>query len=330
MTRRTRRSAAILTALTAFGMVATGCGSSDSADDATTTSAVRATTAPPATTTTASVTLPTTSVPVTTPGSTVAPIAVDPSWVLFDEPFFVWGVAAGDTLRVRDDAGVSHAEITRLSPGQRGIRVYDQSKPIGREVWRPVQVGTGVGWVNARFLRPVGPDTPTTTGTSVPAVAAAAATVAKALRDGDVAALAAVADPTRGVTFSPHAFVADDAPRLTRAQLAAAPTDRTKLLWGYTDGEGAPIRATIATRLRDIGGSTALTSTTTIGFDVRVHTGNSIDNIAARFPGDRVVEYHFAGTSRYRDFDWTSVRLVFDATGSSPKLVAIVEDTWTI
>lgn len=106
------------------------------------------------------------------------------------------------------------------------------------------------------------------------------------------------------------------------------------LLWGFTDGEGSPISNTIAGRLAEIAGDTGITSTDVIGFDVRVGAGNSIDNIADRFPGAAVVEYHFEGTSLYGDFDWSSVRFVFDtdvaAPTGRPALLAIVQDTWTI
>ena len=68
-----------------------------------------------------------------------------------------------------------------------------------------------------------------------------------------------------------------------------------------------------------------------IGFATRVRTGNTIDDVAERFPGAEVVEYHFDGTSRHGDFDWRSVRFVFDAGEQGrPTLLAVVQDTWTI
>ena len=154
--------------------------------------------------------------------------------------------------------------------------------------------------------------------------------MATALRTLDFAALSKLASATAGVTISPHAFVSTDAQVVNRDRIAHATTDTTVRLWGFTDGEGAPIRQTLQQRLTAISGSTALTSTSMIGYDVVVHTSNSANNIATRFAGAHVVEYHFAGTSRHRDFDWTSVRLVFDTSGSMPLLIAIVEDTWTI
>jgi hypothetical protein len=61
---------------------------------------------------------------------------------------------------------------------------------------------------------------------------------------------------------------------------------------------------------------------------------NSVNNISDRFPESRVVEYNYAGSSIYGDFDWESLRFVFDtealAPTGRPALLAIVRDTWTI
>ena len=99
---------------------------------------------------------------------------------------------------------------------------------------------------------------------------------------------------------------------------------------GYTDGEGAPIRQTIDERLESIAGSTALTSTTDIGFDERVGLSNTVDNLTETFPGARVVECHHDGTGEEAAFNWQSVRFVFDSSSGEPLLVAVVQDTWTI
>jgi Bacterial SH3 domain len=304
-------------------------GSSSSMTTATGSSSpsVPATSAPTSTAATTTTISTATSTPT---AGTVAPVVPQPDWELFDDVFFVHGVPDDDELNVRAGPGVSNEIITTLAPGATGVRVYDVSASVGRALWRPVQVSGGAGWVNARFLRPVGTQPPRQVGTVIADVAAGARDVVTALQSSDFAALAALAHPTRGVTFSPYAFVGEDDPVITRERLATAGTDDTLVLWGHTDGEGAPIESTIAQRIVEIAGSTALTSTDVIGHDVKVGSGNSLDNLTSAFPGDRVVEYHFSGTSRYGDYDWTSVRLVFDTSGPDPLLVAVVQDTWTI
>ncbi len=151
---------------------------------------------------------------------------------------------------------------------------------------------------------------------------------------GEYQAVSGFVDPDVGLVISIHAYVADDAIVLSPAQVAGAASDSTTMLWGVTDGEGADVISTIARRFKAIAGDPGLTSTDVIAFDTRVGLGNSIDNIAERFPGSHVVEYHFEGTSLYGDFDWSSVRFVFDtehlAPTGRPALLAIVQDTWTI
>ncbi len=269
-------------------------------------------------------------------GSTTAPgpQPVDPAWALYEDEFFVWGVAEDDVLNVRQGPGVSHPVVASFAPGERGIRRYDETRQANGGSWGAVGVPGGVGWVNLAYLRPEGSRPPRSAGVIEPSVEAAADDVQALLGAGEYETLSGFVDPTRGVAISLHAFVADDAVVLTPRQLAGAATNRELFLWGYTDGEGRPVETTIERRLGEIAGDRGLTSTDVIGHDTRLGLGNSIDNIAERFPGSHVVEYHFEGTSLYGDFDWSSVRFVFDASRLAPTgrpaLLAIVQDTWTI
>ncbi len=261
-------------------------GGDSSGDDSASTTAVSPTTGDPATSGSTSssptsqsdpgaVTSTTAASTTTTPGSTPASGAqpIDPAWALYDDEFFVWGVADNDELNVRQGPGVGHPVIASFEPGERGIRRYDATRQANGGSWEPVAVPGGVGWVNLAYLRPEGSRPPRTEGTIEPSIETAADDVQALLGAGEYETLSGFIDLTRGVTISLHAFV-------------------------------------------------------------RLGLGNSIDNIEERFPGSHVVEYHFEGTSIYGDFDWSSVRLVFDATRTAPTgrpaLLAIVQDTWTI
>ncbi|MGM0385596.1 MAG: hypothetical protein ACQERF_06395, partial [Actinomycetota bacterium] len=158
----------------------------------------------------------------------------------------------------------------------------------------------------------------------------AAAAVRDALQSADWSGLAAMVHPTRGVTLSAYAYTDETSPVLSAERIRNAAADEATVLWGYTDGEGAPIRSTVRDRLRVIAGTTALTSTTDIGFNTTVGRGNTVNNVTSWFAGDDVVEYHFRGTARWEGMDWDSVRFVFDTSSSSPLLVGIVRDMWTI
>ncbi len=322
---RARFSPILLT----IALLAAACGSDGTAGSTTTTSTSEptGTTADTTTTTEASTTTSTTI-------TGAEPLAIDPAWVAYDDDFVVWGVEPDDVLNVRTGPGVSNPIITALDPNQQGIRRFDVTERAGADSWGAIEVAGGAGWVNLAFVRPAGTRPPTIEGTIDPRTETAADDVQALLGAGEYETLSGFVDPSRGVVISVYAFVGDDAQVLSPEQVADAADDNTMLLWGYTDGEGAPIETTIAERLEAIVGDPGLTSTDVIGFDMRVGSGNSIDNIAQRFPEASVVEYHFDGTSLYGDFDWSSVRFVFDtenpAPTGRPALLAIVQDTWTI
>ncbi|MEZ5375102.1 MAG: hypothetical protein R2733_01225 [Acidimicrobiales bacterium] len=331
-----------LAALLVAGTVAAASCGSDGVEDTTppTTTIVSATTrttgTPPPTTaatTSTSTTTITSSVTTSTP-LPAPPLAIDPAWVAYDDLFGVWGVAADDVLNVRTGPGVSNPIIGEFGPTARDVHRFDVTEFVRDQRWGVVRFGQGAGWVNLAFLRPVGTTPPITIGSVDASIAGAADRVRELLGSGDVATLSEHVDPDRGLTVSVHASITETTPVLSLAQVAGSATDSATLLWGYTDGDGAPIVETIRQRLRAVAGDTGLTSTDAIGYDVRLGFGNSIDNIDHWFPGSSVVEYHFDGTSLYGDFDWSSVRFVFDAEAETPSgrpvLLAIVQDTWTI
>ena len=68
-----------------------------------------------------------------------------------------------------------------------------------------------------------------------------------ALKRRDGAALAAVAHPSKGVRFTPYAYVtpAKDIV-LSRAELPSAYSDTRIRTWGITSGKGDPITATFS------------------------------------------------------------------------------------
>ena len=82
----------------------------------------------------------------------------------------------------------------------------------------------------------------------VPDPAALATLAVEALRDRDMARLAALAHPSRGVRFSPYAFVSQADVVLMPAQLETARSDPTVYLWGAYDGTGDPISLTLRGR----------------------------------------------------------------------------------
>lgn len=333
LVRSARPRSAIVVAVAALFASAVGCGDDEGtvAGDTTTTSApttttVAPTTVAPTSTTTTQATASTTS----STSPTVAPAAVDPAWPRYDQAWIVTGVDRDDTLNVRRGPGVSEPVVHELAPDADDVVVFDRVELVDGQRWGAVAVPGGAGWVNLVFVRPPGTNPPVVQGDVNPRTETAADDIQATLGMPDRQRLASLVDQ-RGVVLSTDAFVHDSDPVLSAEQLFGAAQDDSVLVWGHTDGEGAPIEMTIAERLDQIARDYALTSTDVIGFDTRVGTGNTIDNIAERFPGSSVVEYHFEGTSLHGHFDWSSVRFVFDTSVSGrPVLLAIVQDTWTI
>ena len=146
-----------------FAFLVVSCGDDDSADVATTTTsdAVGATSEATTTSTASTTTAPTT----TTTVARVPALAIDPSWVPYDEDFFVWDVASDDVLNVRSGPGVANPVITVLDPNARRIRHFDVTAWVGESRWGVIELPGGAGWVNLSFLRPLGTDPPRTEGT---------------------------------------------------------------------------------------------------------------------------------------------------------------------
>lgn len=63
-------------------------------------------------------------------------------------------VAAGDTLNVRTQPGVSAQVVGSLTPDARDIAVAGTRAEVGGSVWWQVIGTEGLGWVNARYLAP--------------------------------------------------------------------------------------------------------------------------------------------------------------------------------
>jgi hypothetical protein len=148
-------------------------------------------------------------------------------------------------------------------------------------------------------------------------------------RDGP--ALATIAHPSKGVRFSPYAYLQGTNITLSAAQLRTGYTDRTKRTWGITDGRGDPIVMTFADytgsyiHARDFAASSQTAYNKTIG------AGNTIDNTAAVYPDAILFEAYDPGPdAALKDVQWQCVRLLFERSGTRWYLVSVVHGEWTI
>ncbi len=137
--------------------------------------------------------------------------------------------------------------------------------------------------------------------------------------------------PDEGVVLSANAFV----PEVISERQVVTGEDlvsnrNVDRMWGYTDGVGRPIIATVDEWMATYRRNIALLEPDVIGVDERVGLGNTIDNLAASFPNATTVEFHRAGRGELQDFNWSSVRLALELRDREWKVVAIVLDSWTV
>ena len=148
-------------------------------------------------------------------------------------------------------------------------------------------------------------------------------------RDGP--ALAALAHPSKGVRFSPYAYLQATNITLTAAQLRTAFTDSTKRTWGITDGKGDPIILTFADYTGTYIYGRDFASSSQTAFNKTIGSGNTIDNTADVYPSAILFEAYDPGSDpSMKDFQWQCVRLLFERSGDRWFLLGVVHGEWTI
>ncbi len=167
-----------------------------------------------------------------------------------------------------------------------------------------------------------------------PTALEAAATVMKALKNGDMATIASWAHLEQGIRFSPYAHVDPEKDVvMKRSELEGAMKDPSKRLWGAFDGSGEPIELTYADYHRKFVYDEDFAGKGEVALNKRLGTSTTLDNLRDVYPQERydVVEYYISAIDpQYEGMDWRSLRLVFERIGEDHALVGIVHDQWTI
>lgn len=162
----------------------------------------------------------------------------------------------------------------------------------------------------------------------------AASSVLGALKKGDMASLAAWADPEHGVRFSPYAYVDVKSDLVFKQdELKGLMQDSTTYTWGFFDGSGEPIATTYADYHQRFVYDADFATKGKAAPNQILASGTTVNNIGEAYPRERYefVEYYIAGVDpQYNGMDWRSLRLVFANTGKGYALVGIIHDQWTI
>ncbi len=176
---------------------------------------------------------------------------------------------------------------------------------------------------------------PTVAPTALPnspqqAVIDKAFSVVTALKDRDLAQVAAYADPLKGLRFSPYATVKDGDQVFTADKVTGLFDDGNAYTWGNYDGTGEPINLTFSDYYARFIYDEDFTNPAQLSLNHRLGTGNSIDNIQEYYPGAMVVEFYFPGFDpQFEGLDWRSLRLVFVPENNDWYLAGIIHDQWT-
>ncbi|MBM7573743.1 hypothetical protein [Aquibacillus albus] len=146
----------------------------------------------------------------------------------------------------------------------------------------------------------------------------------------DMKTLAKHVHPERGVLFSPYVHVKEDAQVFQQSELENFFEDDQVYEWGVYDGRGNTIELTPSEYYEEFIYAPDLQDADQILVDEMKQRGNMKNNIKAFFPNSTVVEFHLE-PSEESGMDWSSLNLVFEQIkGGEWKLIAIVNDQWTI
>ena len=150
------------------------------------------------------------------------------------------------------------------------------------------------------------------------------------LKYGDYKQLAGYVHKSKGVTFSPYAYVEGDAVRMAAGEVETLkPGDM--YTWGGYDGTGDAMELSVADYSKKFVYNQDFINAPRIGVGALIQTGNSLSNLDAAFPGASFVEYNFPGIDEENlGMDWASLRLVFEKEGGQWMLIGVVHDCWTI
>ncbi|CAN7189498.1 hypothetical protein LJR153_000463 [Paenibacillus sp. LjRoot153] len=165
-------------------------------------------------------------------------------------------------------------------------------------------------------------------------IEARALEVMTALKERNITKLVSLVHPQKGVQFSPYSYIhtATDI-QVQGSNLAALWASPSLTHWGTFDGSGDPIDLTMPNYWAKFVYNANFAAAPQISYNTMIGKGNMINNVFSVYPTSSyiTVEYHFPGFGpQYQGMDWTSLRLVFEYTGSQWYVVAIVHDQHTM
>jgi len=156
--------------------------------------------------------------------------------------------------------------------------------------------------------------------------------VIELLKEKDMEGLSEYVHPTKGLRFSPYAYVDVKSDQVfTKEEVAKLGEDTEVYTWGNFDGSGDPIKMNFNDYYNRFVYDKDFANPHIIGNNTEVGKGNTINNIHDVYTEGHFIEFHFTGfEDQYEGLDWRSLILVFEQHEGQWYLVGIVHNEWTI
>jgi len=156
--------------------------------------------------------------------------------------------------------------------------------------------------------------------------------VIELLKEKDMEGLSEYVHPTKGLRFSPYAFVDVKTDQVfTKEEVAKLGENTEVYTWGNFDGSGDPIKMNFNDYYNRFVYDKDFANPHIIGNNTEVGKGNTINNIHDVYTEGHFIEFHFTGfEDQYEGLDWRSLILVFEQHEGQWYLVGIVHNEWTI
>ena len=156
-----------------------------------------------------------------------------------------------------------------------------------------------------------------------------ALSVADTIRKGDYEALSSYVHPVYGLVFSPYPTINLNSNQcFTVNRVAIAGADTALYTWGTTVDSGEPIQLTTRQYFESYVYDRDYVKAPVIGVNTVVRTGNALENVTTAFPDAQFVDLCFPPASA-DGTDWSILRMVFEDSGGTLKLSALIHSAYT-
>jgi hypothetical protein len=149
----------------------------------------------------------------------------------------------------------------------------------------------------------------------------------------DYAQIAPYIHPTFGIRFSPYTYVhVDEDLHFTVDSFRehANKDAKKKVLWGTYDPMGEPIKLTLEGYFKEFGYDHDYLKEGRFAFNQTIGGGTTINNIQEIYPSAVFVEAYWAPDDEEKaNYEWGSLRLVFESHEGKWFLVGWVHDAWS-